>query len=159
MDEFKKPYEYSEDKRGAILYFVIMLVSLDMLLAVMYTVQVSRAFNQIPALYFGSLAVNVLYFIFILFTAMTCFRMKKNLVTIAKIYLIVRAVYSTISAFIVYFHAISDKGMVGAGKQYGNIKLLTLQVLVVPLICVFFISVIWYLYFTTSKRCKEIAKG
>jgi hypothetical protein len=159
MDDFKKPYEYNEDKRGPILYFVIMLVSLDILLAVMYTVQVSKAFNQNTALYYGSLAINILYFLFIIYTAVTCFRLKRNLVTISKLYLFIRAIYSTISAFIVFFHIVNKEGMVGAGMQYESFNLVILQVLIVPLTCVILISVIWYLYFTKSKRCREITDG
>jgi hypothetical protein len=159
MNEFQKPYEYTEDKKGAILYFVIMLISLDVLFGVTYTVQVGRAFREAPFLYYCSFAIHILYLLFILYTAITCFRLKKNLVITSKIFIIFKTVYSTVCAIIVFFNAIQVEGGIGGSMSEDKISILALQILIVPLTCVYFTSIVWFLYFSKSKRCKEIAKG
>ncbi|MDF2943633.1 MAG: hypothetical protein K0S01_2491 [Herbinix sp.] len=157
MDEFRKPYEYEEEKRGVILLFVIMLISVDIFLTLSYTVQVYGILKHIPTLGIGFMVIGILFILFILFTAITCYKLKKNMVTIAKTYLIVRAVFTICSLLIVFFNSFSNESMIGNGtKQYRTVNELIFTVLLAPLAYDLVFSIAWYLYFLKSKRCKEL---
>lgn len=159
MDDFRKPFEYSEEKRGFILFFIIMLISTDILVAVSYTVQVYGFLKHIPVLGIGFLVIGILFILFIPFTANTCYKLKKNMVTIAKTYLIVRAVFTTCSIIIVFLKVVNDESMIGNGaNHYATVAELTFTVLIAPLAYVLVFSVGWYLYFLKSKRCKKFVK-
>lgn len=159
MDDFQKPYEYNEEKRGLLLLFIILLISVDIFIAISYTVQVYDVFKAIPVLKNGYLVIGILFTLFILFTAVNCYRLKANMVTISKIYLIVRSVFSICSLIIVYINAINDESMIGNGaSKYSSTSELTFTVLFAPLAYTLLFCTLWFLYFVKSKRCREFAK-
>jgi hypothetical protein len=160
MDEdFRKPYEYNEEKRGFILVFILTLITFDILQTLSLSAQVNEAFKAISVLRVCFLALSVIFVIYTFYTAIICYRLKKNLVSLSKIYLIVRAIISTGYVIIIYVYRTSSVHLVGDGKnQYPSVKAMVIGELIIPLAYVMAFSIIWYIYFTVSKRCKKLVK-
>lgn len=160
MDEFRKPFEYEEEKRGFILVFIFMLIIVDVIQTLSLTTQVYKIFKQNSVLKNGFMVAGVLFLLYVLYTAITCYRLSKNMVTIAKSYLIVRVIFSALLVVIVYINAIKNENLIGNGiQQYKTEAQMVLEELLIPLGYVFVFSIIWYVYFLKSKRCKEFLKN
>ncbi|MBH1940295.1 hypothetical protein I5677_05220 [Mobilitalea sibirica] len=158
-EEFRKPYEYNEEKRGFILLFVIMILLIDILQILSFNSQIYEIFKSVPVLAIGFMVMGILFILFTVFTAATCFMLRRNMVIISKNYLIVRAVFSTISVLIIYIHRINNENLIGGGvDQYQTNGEMLMGELIIPLSYVLVFSIVWYLYFLRSKRCKEISK-
>jgi hypothetical protein len=155
MDDFRKSFEYEEDKKGAILYFVIMLIIVDIFMLIIFGVRICEFLKQIPPVNIGFVAICILYLLFLLFTAMTCYKLKKNFVTISKKYLAVRTIFMTSCILILGVHNINNKNIIGLGKQYSNTAQFIFWEVIVQLLFMLIFSGGWYLYFLKSKRCKE----
>lgn len=159
VDGFTKPYEYQEEKRGILLIFIAMLLTVDLFMAISFTVQVYGVLKP-PDLAVGIAVIGVLMTLFVIVTAVVCYRLKKALVAVAKAYLIARLVFMTASILILYYYLIRDESMIGPDiGQYASAGELTLLVLIAPLAYALVFSGGWYLYFSVSKRCKRIAGG
>ena len=157
-DEFRKPFEYNEEKRGFILVFIISLISFDILQTLSLSAQVNEAFKAIPVLRICFILLSTIFVIFTIYTAANCYRLKKNLVKMSKLYLIVRSILSSVYVIIIYGYRTTHVHLVGNGQnQYPTIKDMVIGELVIPLAYVLAFSLIWYVYFTLSKRCKELA--
>jgi hypothetical protein len=157
MNDSDKKFEYYDDKRGAILYFIVMLI-VDILLSLICFVQVSGVIHGLILLRFFQ-GIGFLYFLFLIYTAILCYRINKKLVRISKLYLVIRTLIMTCSIIILWLNNLYDKSMIGNGKKYNSITEFALYELMLPIIFVIITSGGWFLYFAKSKRCKEIAKG
>lgn len=156
-DEFRKPYEYNEEKRGFILVFILTLITFDILQTLSLSAQVNEAFKTVPVFRIFFLILSVLFILFTIYTAMNCYRLKNNLVKMSKLYLIVRAIISSCYVVIIYVYRTSREHLVGDGQQqYKTVNEMVIGELVIPLAYVMVFSVIWYVYFTLSKRCKKL---
>lgn len=154
MEDFRKQYEYTEEKRGFILLFVIMLITIDLLHTPFYIVPVNNQLKQFPVINIVFVVISITFLLFIIFTAVTCYKLKRNMVIISKVYLVVRIVFLSFCIFVLYFYELKCKTL--TGKNYSNVGELTLVWLAGPLAFELAFSIIWYLYFLKSKRCKEI---
>lgn len=156
-EEFRKPYEYHEEKRGFILVFILTLITFDILQTLSLSAQVNEAFKSVPVVRIIFLILSVLFVIFTLYTAMICYQLKQKLVNVSKLYLIVRAIISSCYVFIIYVYRISRVHLVGDGQQqYKTVNEMVIGELIIPLAYVIVFSVIWYVYFILSKRCKKL---
>lgn len=159
MNDFHKPYEYNEEKRGFLLVFIIMLLSVDPFQAFSFTVRVYGILSTIPVLGVSFLVIAILYILFIPLTVISCYHLKKNMITLSKAYLIVRTVFLTGCILLLFFNAISNKSIIANGSNdYKTIPEITFFILVGPLIYNLGFSFLWYRYFLTSKRCQELSK-
>jgi hypothetical protein len=159
-EEFRKPYEYHEEKRGFILVFILTLITFDILQTLSLSAQVNEAFKSVPVVRTFFLMLSVLFIIFTLYTAMICYQLKQKLVKVSKLYLIVRAIISTCYVVIIYVYRISRVHLVGDGQQqYKTVNEMVIGELIIPLAYVMVFSVIWYVYFTLSKRCKKLVRN
>lgn len=160
MDEFRKPYEYEEEKIGGfLLIFVAMLVTADLFFSLALSVQGYNAIKHIPVAGIVFLVLSVLFILFILFTAVSCYKLKKNAVKISKTYLITRTIFTVIGLILIFFADYNNKNLIGVGSsQYKSQSELTLIVLILPMLYTLTFSIGWYLYFLKSKKCKEIAR-
>ncbi len=158
MDDFRRPYEFNEEKRGIILLYIILLLSVETFMAFSYLVQVTRIYSG-SAFSYGFMAIGVLYIAFLLFTVIICYKLKYYMVTVSKIYLMVRAIYMVFCITIIYVNASKNESLIANGPRgFKSTGELMFTVLIGPLSYVLIFSVIWYLYFTKSQRCKEISK-
>lgn len=155
MDEFRKPFEYTEEKRGFLLIFIFMIVSIDILLALAYIIQLYDHFKQIPVLRICFIVISILYLLTIPFTFMTCYNLKKYLVTVSKAYLIIRTVFFVGCITIKFLYDVQHVNTY-IGNRYRSITEFTSMELIAPLVFELAFSIGWYLYFLYSKRCKEI---
>lgn len=156
-DEFRKPFEYNEEKRGFILVFILTLITFDILQTLSLSAQVNEIFKVAPVVRFFFLVLSTLFVVFTFYTAINCYRLKKNLVKLSKLYLIVRAIISVLYVVIIYIDRTTHEYLVGNGqKQYQTVNEMVLGELIIPLSYVMIFSIVWYLYFTFSKRCKKL---
>lgn len=154
MDEFKKPYEYFEDKRGLILLFIFTLITIDVYQVFIYIVPTYGDLKHIPVLSICFLAISILYLLFLLFTIISCYQLKKNMPNISKIYLIVRTIFLSSCIIILFLYEVDIKNMLAFGKRYNSVIKLYITGLISPIAFVLLFSVGWYLYFLKSKRFK-----
>jgi hypothetical protein len=156
MEDFRKQYEYTEENRGLILLFVIMLLTIDLIHTPFYIVPVNNQLRHFHTLSIIFLTISIIFLLFIIFTAVTCYQLKRYMVILSKVYLIVRVVFMSFCIIILYLYELKSKTL--KGNNYSNVGELTLMWLIGPLAFELVFSVAWYLYFLKSKRCKEIAQ-
>lgn len=154
MDDFRKPYEYVEEKRGFILLFVFMLITIDIIQAPVCIVQAYGHLKQNAVLGTAFMVLSFLYMLFIPYTAVTCYHLKKKLVRVSKVYLVVRAVF--LSGCIMTAFLYNMKNLLVEGRDNNNFLELLFLYLILPLVLNLALSVGWYLYFIKSKRCREL---
>jgi uncharacterized membrane protein len=157
MEVARKPFEYYEDKKGPILYFIILVLLFDIIGAIIGIVQTDDIIRQIAILNISFKGIGILFILSIPYVAAICYKLNKRLVKIAKIYLIIRSIYLSSIVFILFFHNMSDASLIGADKKYETFGEFMRTELLFPLGFVLLMSVVWFLYFQKSKRCKEIA--
>ncbi len=158
MDEFRKAYEYTEEKRGLILLFIIMIITIDTLQAPCYIVPVYGNLKHIPVLGICFMAISILYVLFILLTAMTCYKVKKNMVIISKTYLVVRTIFLVGCIIILFLYNVHGNNNTLIGKHYNSDIALLFTEIIGPIAFELVFSAGWYLYFTKSKRCRELVQ-
>lgn len=158
MDDFRKPYEYTEEKRGYILLFIIMLITIEILQAGILIVPVYFELKNIPPLGTIFMAMGILYLVFNLFTSMICYKLNKNFITVSKAFLIVRTIFLPSCLIIRFINNVDLENLILFDKQYYSIFELLSISLIFPLACILAFSIGWFLYFIKSKRCKELVK-
>lgn len=156
-EEFRKPFEYNEEKRGFILVFVLTLITFDILQTLSLSAQVNEAFKSEPIIRVCFLVISAMFVMYTFYTAINCYRLMKNLVRRSKVYLIVRTMISTCYVVIIYIYRTTNEHLVGNGqKQYQSVNEMVIGELAIPLAYIMVFSTIWYVYFTFSKRCKKL---
>ena len=156
--DFRKPYEYDEDERGLIFVFVLMIIAIDIFMTIYRASRLYLVIQQQFALRVGVIVVTVFFFICIITTAVNCYKMKKNMVLIAKTYLVVRTILSIGYLVLLFTKNNFNKHLVGGeSDQYGSTAEMITWELLVPLIYTLLFTVFWYWYFTKSKRFKKLA--
>lgn len=157
MEEFRKPYEYFEERRGVILIFIVMILFADIFLSLNCTDQLYNKFWQTPVLSIGFLVIGIAFLLFLLYTAVSCYKLKKNMVTTAKAYLIIRTVFMIGNNIILFIH--DKKFDIGNGPdQYVTFGKYFIGVLLLPVAYDLVFGIAWYLYFVKSRKCREFKK-
>ncbi len=156
--EFQKPYEYEDEKRGfPLLLFVVMITIVDIFDTVTSSIRVYNIFKHIIALGICCIMISILFLFFLIYTAITCYKLKKNMITVAKRYLITRTVFLISCVTIVFINKVNNSNLIGDEvNQYKTVNQMVFWELIIPLIPIILLSVIWYIYFINSKKCKEI---
>ncbi|MDI9514128.1 MAG: hypothetical protein GX384_05340 [Clostridiaceae bacterium] len=156
MDEFRKPFEYDDEKRGLLILFIIMVITIDGSIAVALTLQVYGVFKTVPMVAMVFAATGVLYILSILYTAVYCYRLKEGTAKVAKVYLVIRVLFTVFSIVVVYLRNVSDERLIGSGpQQFRSIEELSRIGLIYPIIYTLTFSALWFLYFSRSKRFKK----
>ncbi|MDD4113409.1 MAG: hypothetical protein PHC56_10330, partial [Herbinix sp.] len=86
--EFRKPFEFEEEKKGLVLLFVIMILAIDTLQTLSFATQESKYLENTPILGIASLIIGGMFVLYIIYTTVIVFRMKGNYVVAAKRYII-----------------------------------------------------------------------
>jgi hypothetical protein len=159
-EEFRKPFEYEEEKRGLILLFIIMIVVIDILPTLSFMARFYDVFADHQILRVFLVAVCILFILYTVFTAYICYTLNKKLVTLSKLYLIIQAIF-TAACYVLLFFSIADyDSLIGIGTiQYETFGEMLTWELLFPLAYIAVFTVGWYLYFIKSKRCKELLKS
>ncbi len=158
--EYRKPYEYEEEKRGWIILFVVMILAIDILQTLSFASQEYKYMGNIPVIGAGFYVIAGLFILYIIYTTVIVFGMKGNFAAAAKRYIIIRTVFTLCNFFITFFNILSHESLIGeAEDQYMGTGSMLLWELVIPLAYIIGFSVVWYLYFTYSKRCRKAVEN
>ncbi len=159
-EEFRKPYEYEEEKKGFLLLFVIMILVTVILQTLSFISRFYDAYQQVPVLRNVLMILGILCILFTIFTAILCFTLNKQLVAISKLYLIIQAVFSIVCYLLLFIDRVRNEQLVGTGQaQYKSFGEMLSWELLFPITYIAVFTVAWYLYFIKSKRCKEITNA
>ena len=161
MDEFRKPYEYEEDKpvAGFILGFCVMLISSELPIGFTEVFQGANMLHPMPIWHTLYLIFGYAFLFFIGFTCFSFYRLRRFATTIAKIYLVYRFIFLTFATFLIYHFRLLDKNAIGPRiSQFKDMDTLIQNCLIIPLIYIIGFS-FWYLYFLRSKRVKLYEKN
>ncbi len=159
-EEFRKPFEYEEEKRGLLLLFVIMIVVIDILPTLSFMARFYDVFEDNRILQTVLITSCILFILYTLITAGICFTLNKRLVALSKLYLIIQAVFSAACYALLFFSIADYDNMIGIGTtQYQSFGELLSWELLFPLAYIAVFTVAWYLYFVKSKRCKELLRS
>lgn len=157
MDEFRRPFEYQEEKRGLLILFLIMIIVVDGYISIALTFQVYGIVKAVPAAGMGIIAAGLLFLALLLYTAVCTYKMKESCAKAAKAYLIIRVLYIASCITAVYMRSAGDKTLIGNGPmQYRSAEELMMIVLIYPMIYTIAFSIIWFLYFSKSKRFRNV---
>ena len=155
-NEFSKPYEYEDEKRGLLVLFISMILSVDSIQTIFLATQNDKYIGDIPFLKVILYILVGLFLLFIIYTSISVYRMKSNFVTVAKRYIIIRTILLLIGSLIVFLNRIKYEDLVGKhpGQYLTKGSMLYIE-LFMPLFFILVFSLAWYLYFTCSKRCRK----
>lgn len=155
--EYRKPYEYEEEKRGLILLFVIMILAIDILQTLSFASLENKYLGHMKILGISLYIMAMIFIIYIIYTAVIVFKMKGNFVLAAKRYIIIRTIFSLFNFLIIFLNILKHEKLIGeAQDQYQSVGVMLLWELFIPLFYIISFSLVWYLYFTYSKRCRNV---
>lgn len=155
--EYRKPYEYEEEKRGLIILFISMILAIDTLQTLSFATQADMYVGHIWVLGNILFIMAAIFILYSIYTAVVVFRMKANFVVAAKRYIIIRSIFSLFYFFLVFFNRLKHENLIGKSQdQYMSVFSMLYLELFMPLFFILFFSITWYLYFTYSKRCRNI---
>ncbi len=155
MEDFRKPFEYTEEKRGFILLFIFTLIAVDIYQAFIYIMPAYNNLWQTPAIRTCFISIAILYILSIPFTAFVCFKLNKHMITISKVYLIFRSIVIICSITIIFMYNVDISKKVAYGDIYTSLLQVTFVNLILPIAFVLLFSVGWYIYFIKNKSCRE----
>jgi hypothetical protein len=161
MDEFKKPYEYQDEPfiSGFLSVFTLSLL-LEVCYGIIVAVQLDKAFGSIPVLGKILLAASILFILLVIFTCFSMYKIRRHAVSIAKTYLIIRSVFLTIAAVMIFIHTLNDKRAIGPGpEQFYTFGQMITTVLINPMVYILVYGITWYIYFCKSKRVRRTFFG
>lgn len=161
MDEFRKPYEYEDEKgkSGLLTLFLAMLLGFETLLGILAAINGYNSVKSISVLGTVYIILGVLMVVYPLFTAFALRKMRKSAIRIVKVYLIVRLVY------LIPFFVSNTVIMIGQIRylktdiQYAQEFNSLIISLLISLIYLISFSILWYMYFCKSKKVKEFYPG
>jgi hypothetical protein len=158
MSEFRKSYEYEEEKgiAGLLMLFFVMLVSVEVLLALLILVQGYAVLKAVPYLGPAFLVLGTGYLVFILFTCISLRRMSRYAVRISRILLAARVLFLAPVYLRLYATFSRDPGIVSGFRSHRDIVLIGL---VVPLACILLFSGLWSWYLSSSRRVRQFVQA
>jgi len=149
--------EHEVEKRveGFVFIFLVMLVAIEVLLFVLATAAAHVYLKSLPLLSSAVIFLGLGYIIFILFICLALFKIPKLVIKAVKVFLIARLIY-LVPIFIENFiKALHNPEYVQAGQSQRPLFDTALYAFLVPMIYVLSFSILWYIYFSKSKRVKE----
>jgi hypothetical protein len=157
MSEFRKPYEYEEEKGigGLLMLFFVMLLSVEVLLALAILIQGYAILKSMRYLGPAFLVLGTAYLALVLFTCVTLKRTSRYAVAASKILLLARVLFLTPAAVLVFTTLSRNPRIVSEFRSRGDLVLVGL---VVPLVYILLFSGLWYWYFSRSRRVMRFAR-
>jgi hypothetical protein len=157
MNEFRKPYEYEEEKgvSGWLMVFYVMLLVFETLLGLITLIQGYLFLNFLkfsPWMSLAYLALGSVNFLLLIFTLVALQKIPKYAIQISKIFLFVRAVFLTIACLVIYTVVSKDFRIV---QNFSSKSYFYLSYLGIPLAYILGFSICWFWYFSKSKKVKS----
>lgn len=157
-NEYKRPYEYEEEKKGLITVFVAMILGIDTIQTIFFAFQNDKYMSHITFIRIVYYLLAFFYILYTIYTAVTVYRMKNDFVGVAKRYIIIRTIYSIINYVIIFLNRLKYENMIGKSADeylYQSNAFMIYVEIILPFFFVILFCVLWYLYFTYSKRCRN----
>jgi hypothetical protein len=155
MDEFRKPYEYEEERKvsGLILLFCILLIAGELFIGISILTQGYRLLRSTPTPAALFTLFGLLYLGAILFTNYALYKLPGSAVKITKLFLIYRLIYLTLAILMIFSIRAGDPRSIGPSiYQFRTREALIQNALVIPMAYTWLFTLIWYPYFLRSKR-------
>lgn len=158
MDEFRKPYEYMEEKgvSGFLLLYFIMLLAQETLLGVITLFNGYDLLSGNRVLGTIIMGISVLYILFSLFSAIVLKKLKKFAVRVSKVFLVFRAVYLIPYLIFITISQIRDIPYNIDHEKYSNMLGSIIVSSVVSFLLIVAFSAGWYMYLNRSKKVREL---
>jgi ABC-type enterochelin transport system permease subunit len=158
MDDFRKPYEYEDEKgiSGLLLVYFIMLLAEESLLG---AISVSFGYNILAenrVLGISIMCISAFYMLFSVYSAVVLKLLKKYALKVSKIFLVFRFIY-----MIPYLalNTISQIKEIPYEKDYVLYAAMHRSIIISFIISISFIIVFsagWYTYLKKSRKVKEL---
>jgi len=155
MSEFRKPFEYEEEHGlgGLLLFFLVMLLSVEVLLALAVLIQGYALLKGVPFLGPVVLVLGSAYFAFILVACVALKRMSRHAIGIAKSLLAVRALVLAPAFGLIFSRLSANPRMLSWFRTRGNLVTFGL---VIPLAYTVLFSGLWFVYLARSRRVRQL---
>ncbi len=155
MSDFRKPYEYQEEKglTGFLMLYMIMLVIGEILLGATTMFQCQRALRALPALAGAAIGIGSVYLLFILVSAAALAKSFKLGVILTKVFLIAR-VLLLVPAYVFLF--VSPYRLPIITLDLETPAAVMMLHLAAPIAYIAVFSAAWYAYFMKSGKVKKL---
>ena len=158
MDEFRKPYEYMEEKgiSGFLLIYFLMLLAVETGLGV---ITLFNGYELLPGnRVFDTviMGISVFYILFSLFSAIVLKTLKKFAVRVSKVFLVFRAVYLTPYLILNTISQIRKIPYDRDHEMYSQMLGSIIVSSVISLLLIVAFSVGWYIYLNRSKKIRKL---
>lgn len=158
MDEFRKPYEYDDEKgiSGVLLVYFIMLLAEESLLGI---ISISFGYNILPqnrVLGIIIMGISVFYVLFSVYSAVVLRLLKKYAIKVSKIFLVFRFIYMIPYLIVNTISRVKD---IPYDKDFELYAVMYRSIIVSFIISILFIiafSFGWYIYLNKSRKVKEL---
>ena len=158
MNEFRKPYEYMEEKgiSGFLLLYFLMLLAVETVLGVItlsYGYDLLSGNRVLGAIIIG---MSAFYILFSLFSSIVLKKLKKFAVKVSKVFLVFRVVY--LIPYLI-LNTISQIGAIPYDREHEMYSTMLGNIIVTSVISLLLIvafSIGWYIYLNRSKKVREL---
>lgn len=159
MNDFRRAYEYDDEQgvAGLLLIFFIMLISFDLVAAIVTFTQSSaviRAFTSLNVVY---VVLWLVYFAIKLLFLIALFIRRKIVISFARTFLFIRLGIFTFSILITYFLVIQDPRNSPINITDGLFSAWDIAYVLClgPLLYTILFSIGWWYYFKRSARVRN----
>jgi hypothetical protein len=156
MDEFRKPYEYEDEKgvSGFLLIFFLMVIAIEPFQTIIAIFFGYANLELMPVLRIVYVIISILLICFSLFTAVALKKIQKKAVSIVKIYLIFRLIYFIPFTIFNTIYQIKHITIQVTDSRYNGEYTGIIYGFAISIVYVLAFSALWYLYFQKSKKVK-----
>lgn len=156
MDESRIINEYEKGVTGPIIFFIATLLLFEPIYGIFIVFQTARAFSEVPFIGNIYLFCGIGYLLSIPFTCFCFYKMPRYAVKVAKIFLVFRLLFLTLSIIINFNYTLHDKNAFGPRTfQFYTMQEMVIQVLLIRVAYVLVFSIGWYIFLIKSKTVKE----
>ena len=157
MDEFRKPYEYDEDKgiNGLLMVYFFLLIVEEVILGI---IAFFFGYSRLPEnRWFGVIIwLAVFYIVFALFSAIILRCEKKFAIKVSKAFLIFRFLFLVPFLFLHTNIRIAEIPYEVGHEMYERAYNSIISTSIISMAYIVAFSVCWYIYFLKSKKVKEL---
>lgn len=158
MDEFRRPYEYDDEKgvSGVLLIYFVMLIAEETLLGL---ISLSFGYNMLAenrVLGMIAMGISVLYVLFAVYSAIVLKQLKKYAVKVSKVFLVFRFIYMMPYLIVNTISRIREIPYEKGFEMYDAMHRSIIVSLIISIAFVIAFSVGWYLYLNKSKKVREL---
>ncbi len=158
MDEFKKPYEYFEEKGvgGILLVLFFMLISVEPFMGILSIALGNNAFPNFKIFLPVFVTLSVVYIIYSLLSGIFLKKLYSFAIASLKVFLVYRLIYLVPVLIISMRYQIDT---IPYAKTYGQYQVAYNSIISsfwISILYAFIFSIGWYIYLVKSKKVQEL---